>query len=273
VTGLNVRPGNAAIVHHVIAYVAAPGNASKYEALQNPDGGVPGYTCFGGAGADDSAQWLGAWAPGARQGEFPANTGIEVAPGSKVILQVHYNSLNGPGQADLTAVDLELADSVQTKAAMMPFLDFYNWYYLHNMPIAAGDPDAGAEYAIDPTPYMARPELSNGAVPNNTAFRIWSAGAHMHLRGKHEHLGIEHADGGETCLLDVPHWSFHWQGAFPLAEPETFNPGDQLELDCHWDNSAANQPVVNGVRETPQNLNWGEGTDDEMCLGVFYVSP
>ena len=269
VTGLTVTPGNSKIVHHVIAYVAGPNDVSKYVALENTDGGTPGYTCFGGAGADDSAAWLGGWVPGAAQGEFPANTGIEVAPGSKIILQMHYNVLNGPGESDLTTLDLELADSVQIPAAVLPFLD-PSWYN-GNMPIAAGDPDAGAQYAIDPSPYMSY--LSNGVIASNQPFRIWSAAAHMHLRGKREHLGIEHASGDETCLLDVPNYSFYWQGAYQLQQPETFNPGDQLEIDCHWDNSSSNQPKdSNGVRPLPQNLNWGEGTNDEMCLGLFYVT-
>ncbi|MBS2029423.1 MAG: monooxygenase [Deltaproteobacteria bacterium] len=270
VTGLSVTPGNAKIVHHVIAYVAAPGDVSKYVALENTDGGVPGYTCFGGGGADDSANWLGAWAPGVTGGEFAPDTGIEVQPGSKIILQMHYNVLNGPGESDLTTLDLELADSVQYPAAVLPFVDL-RWLY-GNMPIAAGDPDAGAQYAIDPTPYID--QFTNNVIPANKPFRIWAAGAHMHLRGKREHLAIERAnDGGETCLLDVPNYSFAWQGGYQLQQPETLNPGDQLEIDCHWDNSSSNQPKdANGVRQVPQNLNWGEGTNDEMCLGIFYLT-
>jgi hypothetical protein len=30
--------------------------------------------------------------------------------------------------------------------------------------------------------------------------------------------------------------------------------------------------IVDGVPKTPQNVNWGEGSTDEMCLGVFLVS-
>ena len=50
------------------------------------------------------------------------------------------------------------------------------------------------------------------------------------------------------------------------------NPGDRLGLECHWDNSAGNQPFVDGQRVPPRELNWGEGTDDEMCLGGLYVT-
>ena len=43
---------------------------------------------------------------------------------------------------------------------------------------------------------------------------------------------------------------------------------DQLLVECHFDNSAGNQRVVNGTVETPRLLNWGE--DEEMC--VAYVT-
>jgi len=31
--------------------------------------------------------------------------------------------------------------------------------------------------------------------------------------------------------------------------------------------------IVNGQRLEPRNVNWGEATTDEMCLGNVLVSP
>ena len=45
-----------------------------------------------------------------------------------------------------------------------------------------------------------------------------------------------------------------------------FNPGDKLYLECHWDNSGGNQTGA------PKDTLWGEGTGDEMCLGVVYIT-
>jgi hypothetical protein len=73
-------------------------------------------------------------------------------------------------------------------------------------------------------------------------------------------------------LLDIPSWNFHWQGTYQLAQPIRVNPGDKVNLACHWDNSQANQPSVNGQQLPPKNVNWGESTTDEMCLGLMYVS-
>jgi hypothetical protein len=92
------------------------------------------------------------------------------------------------------------------------------------------------------------------------------------VRGTHGRVELQHPDGSSDCLLDVPRWDFHWQGGYGFTHPKRMNPGDQLYLECHWDNTAANQPVVNGVQVAPTELNWGEGTGDEMCLTAVYVT-
>jgi hypothetical protein len=32
------------------------------------------------------------------------------------------------------------------------------------------------------------------------------------------------------------------------------------------------EPVENGVQQQPKGILWGEGTGDEMCLGVMYIT-
>jgi hypothetical protein len=85
----------------------------------------------------------------------------------------------------------------------------------------------------------------------------------MHTHGTSARFDIHR--GGEAtnkeCMLDIPSWDFHWQGAYPFKTAKTFNPGDTLYLECHFDNSKGTT-----------DLNWGEGTGDEMCLGAFYVT-
>jgi len=48
--------------------------------------------------------------------------------------------------------------------------------------------------------------------------------------------------------------------------------GDQIYLECHWDNSAENQALVEGQPLPPRDVTWGEGTTDEMCLSGFYFT-
>ena len=105
ITGFRANAGNAPIVHHVIAFLAAPADVAAYQQLDDADP-APGYVCFGGPGGPNGgagAHWLGAWAPGSLGSDFPAGTGLKVPAGSKVILQVHYNLTNNnrPARPDV----------------------------------------------------------------------------------------------------------------------------------------------------------------------------
>src|SRR5262249_21958843 len=126
-----------------------------------------------------------------------------------------------------------------------------------------------------PSPFMDR--LTGSVVAPNTAFTIWGAGLHMHTRGTHGRIGIRRSTtsatpGADDCALQIDKWDFHWQGSYSLVQPMQFAPGDQLELECHFDNTAGNQPLVNGVPMPVRDVNWGESTTDEMCLGLFYIT-
>jgi mono/diheme cytochrome c family protein len=88
VTGLNVRPGLMPIVHHAIAFLIKPADVGTVTSMDAADP-APGYKCFGGVGIN-GADWLGAWAPGAMPSSFPASSGLEVVPGSKVVVQIHW---------------------------------------------------------------------------------------------------------------------------------------------------------------------------------------
>ncbi len=274
VTGFGVKPGHAPIVHHAIAYIAPPSQVAAYQALDGTDG-HPGWTCFGGPGGGHSglgtltsAQWLGAWAPGALGNDFPAGTGVKIQPGSKIILQIHYNTSVNPPAPDQTTLEFETADSVQNEAFVMPFVD--PAWLRGGMDIPANAADTMHNYSIDPTPYMSL--VTNGVLGDDISFTVYMSFLHMHTRGSAISGQINRSDGSKECLLDIPQWSFNWQGGYTFAKPKTFYPGDQLYLECHWNNTAANQPVINGVQVTPHDLNWGETTEDEMCLEILYLT-
>ncbi|MGL6278864.1 MAG: glycosyltransferase, partial [Gaiella sp.] len=93
-----------------------------------------GWTCFGGSGVPqgrapgagptsflDDAGWVSAWAPGWGGDRLPDGIGIELPRGSRIVMQVHYNLLNGkrpdrsravlttvPGSQPLTPVQTTL---------------------------------------------------------------------------------------------------------------------------------------------------------------------
>jgi hypothetical protein len=215
--------------------------------------------------------WLGSWAPGVEGSELPEGTGIQVRPGSKVVLQVHYNTAGAPegSREDSSAVELMVSPAVTRRAWIMPWAS-PDWVRRGQMPIPAGQADVTHGWSLDPTQYMSY--LTANQIPNGQGFRIYGAGFHQHLLGTGGRLEINRADQTKECLLDVPRWDFHWQRSYRLAKARVFKPGDTLGISCRWDNSEANQPVIGGVKQAPRDVNWGEGTGDEMCLGIFLIT-
>ena len=72
-------------------------------------------------------------------------------------------------------------------------------------------------------------------------------------------------------LLDIPRWDFHWQNAYTLASPVHAEPGDVVRVTCRHD-VAKRTHGGHGVPTTPRYILWGEGTTDEMCLGILQVT-
>jgi hypothetical protein len=262
VTGFRADPGNTGIVHHVIAYLAEPAQVAEAQKLDDQELG-PGYTCFGGPGLSSGQMvWLGAWAPGGLGSDYPAGTGLRIAAGSKVILQVHYNTLNsdsGQGASDTTSVAFKVDSSVDKVAFVQPWANV-EWVNQKTMRIPAGQADVTHAWGMDPTPMLSL--LTGGVFQNDKPITVHSVSLHMHTLGVRTRLDIQRQSGAQECLLDIPRWDFHWQGVYDLTEPRVVNPGDSIRLECHWDNSAPGAVDVN----------WGEGTGDEMCLGLFYMT-
>jgi hypothetical protein len=267
VTGYDIVPGNSEVVHHVIAFLAPASAKGEYDALEASEAG-PGYTCFGATNGTISGV-LGTWVPGSLGELYPEGTGIRVAPGSLVILQVHYNVHHGTPAPDLTSMQVRTADTVDKPAFTLPWLN-PDWLSGDNMLIPAGDPDVVHRFSFDPTPFLGL--IPGSEIPSGSSIMLHSANLHMHNLGTSGVLSLDRQVGGERCLLRIPEWDFHWQGAYSFVEPERLDPGDRLYIECRWNNSADNQPIVDGVRQEPRNVRWGEGTGDEMCLGGLYVT-
>jgi hypothetical protein len=258
VTGFGVAPGNQAIVHHVIAYVVRPDKVSIFQALEDADP-EQGWTCFGGPGGDGPGQasWIGGWVPGLEGEDNPEGTGIEVPAGSKIIVQMHYNSQSAAPAPDQTKILLRTDAAVAKKAAIMPLVDT-KWITAGTMTIPAHSKDVVHSALVDPTTFV---ELATaGAISGGKPLTVYSAGLHMHTLAKRGVTRVERAGGSSECLLDIPRWDFNWQGNYTFATPKQVFPGDQIHLECQWDNPG------------DTDVGWGEGTSDEMCLGLYYLT-
>ena len=72
--------------------------------------------------------------------------------------------------------------------------------------------------------------------PSDGVFDIRSGTLHMHTLGRSGSMKVTHADGTESCIVDVPEYDFNWQRSYNLTEPVQVGPGDTIELSCTWDN-------------------------------------
>ncbi|MCB9744782.1 MAG: hypothetical protein H6740_19465 [Alphaproteobacteria bacterium] len=244
VTGFGMAPGNPEIVHHVIAFVVGASGRAAFEALDAADEGA-GYACYGGPGGEGAGQasWLGGWAPGQEGMDGPAGTGIEVEPGSLIILQMHYNLEGVDAQPDQTQALFKLDAEVERPAILQPFADLA-WVFGHELDIPAGESGVTHSYSSSwPAPRV-----------------LYQVGMHMHELGRSGGLRLRRADGREECVLEIDRWDFNWQIPYILREPITIEPEDELEVSCTFDNPR------------DEDVNWGDGTSDEMCLGVLYMT-
>ena len=266
VTGFNVTPGNPRIVHHVAAYLIPPDTLmgeEVFDTLRRWDTAddTPGYSCFGGpSGPQDlqiPVQQLAQWVPGNAGTDFPAGTGIEVKPGSQVVLQVHYHAETGNLEADATALELKLDPYVERRAAFAPFLDV-TWP-LGGMDIPAGEV---VTHAVAGDPRGIFGIVIGDQLDLDAGFDIHSVLLHQHTLGTNSSLDLLGADGQRRRLLDIPEYDFDWQITYAFQSPVRFLEGDQLHLSCTFANQG--QGAV--------DVSWGEGTGEEMCVANLYIS-
>jgi hypothetical protein len=296
VTGTDVLPGNPAVVHHAILFRVEPGQVAAAEAY---DAATPGrgWTCFGGSAlphdtgspvaALDSAPWLAAWAPGGGESVLQRGTGMLLPQGSRVVLQVHYNLRQGVAP-DSTRVRLRLArqgadlEPLHTMLLVAPV-------ELPCTPRESGDlcdrdrslADLTARFGASAGRTVAGLHLLCGGSlvePRagntqhcdrqvDTAMTVQAVAGHMHLLGRSISVTLNPGRPRERTLLNRPVWDFDNQGATPLAKPARVRPGDTLRVTCRHDATLRSMlPELQG--QEPRYVTWGEGTADEMCLGI-----
>jgi hypothetical protein len=95
---------------------------------------------------------------------------------------------------------------------------------------------------------------------------------HMHLLGRSIKVELNPGTPGAKTLLDVPNYNFDNQSVQPLAAPVAVHSGDVLRVTCTHD--AGLRKLLPALRDTPPRyVVWGDGTSDEMCLGLMVWTP
>jgi hypothetical protein len=300
VTSARIEPGQPKVVHHVILFRVPPAQVASATALDARDPGS-GWSCFGGTGLPagegsplsslDNASWISAWAPGGSGGRFPDGTAVSLPAGSQIVMQVHYNLLNGrapdrsralltvapagtsldPLQVVLMPGPVELACAKGERGRLCDrteaLFDLGRKYGSGAALTPAGLLWLCRGSAAAPTPSAV--STCDRTVSSATTIR--AVAGHMHLLGAAIRLELNPGTPRANLLLDIPRWDFHWQSAYTLARPVTASPGDVVRITCRHDVRKRTQGGY-GIPKTPRYVLWGEGTTDEMCLGILQVT-
>jgi hypothetical protein len=312
VTGAVVRPQNPSIVHHVILFEATGANLADARRLDAASGGKgwtcfggPGleetHPNADAASSDrlGAPQWIGAWVPGHTTNQTPAGTGVLLHAGAAVVMQVHYNLIHATrpdrSRAVLHVVPAAGSGLVPLDTILIPApvelpcpVGVHSRLCSRDRAVADERRKYGRTASLIPLGllYLCGKSLRDyprnvGAARNvrtscdrtlRRPLRIFGVAGHMHLRGVDIKVQLNPGTPRARLLLHIPHWDFHWQDAYYLARPVDADPGDVVRVSCRFDNSARNQPVVGGRRLKPRYVLWGEGTTDEMCLGLLQAA-
>lgn len=293
-TGTNILPGNPDMVHHVIIFRVPKEGLAEAKAADAAQPGE-GWTCFGNANfgttqlsALDNAQWLGAWAPGGKESVAQAGLGTKLEKGTRIVLQIHYNLLLGQ-EPDRSAIQLRLApgDAPLTELHTMlmpapvelpcrkgktdnPLCD--RAASLADVKERFGQQEgslADALHLLCNT--KAKPsEVTTCTRTIGETTTIRAAAGHMHLLGRSIKIEVNPGTDRARTILDIPVWDFDDQGARQI-ESVTLQPWDTVKVTCRHVQWLRDQlPSFEG--QPDRYVLWGEGTTDEMCLGILTVT-
>jgi peroxiredoxin len=242
-----VRPGNRAVVHHIIATALPPGVKLRSR-RSSEDGEAPatGGPARRQAAVDDGelrSIKLTAYVPGRLATTYKTGIAMFVPAGSKVAFQMHYTP-NGREQQDKSFIGFKFADPQTVKRR------------IH------GGRAANAKFVIPP--HADNHEVQSEVTLAKDRLMLWMS-PHMHLRGKSFRYEAHYPDGTSEILLDVPHYDFNWQITYELAEPKLLPKGTKLKCTAHFDNSE-NNPANPDPTDT---VKFGPQTWHEMMIGWY----
>jgi hypothetical protein len=282
-------------VHHAALYLVPPTLAAKAE-RDNEVG--KGWTCFGEGALPNSplseisqVPLLTFWAPGHGADVLPKGTGVPLAAGSLVIMQVHYNLLVG----DTPVRNSLVLHTVPISTPLLPLhLDLMlappdipcpanvtgplcnRAASLANLgqrfgPMAVEETDGIEDLCgRNPSDPPAGDSTSclSGIAKSGYIDRVQ---AHMHLLGVSFTMVLNPGTPEAKTVLDVGSYNFHDQRSYNLATPIAVTAGEPVQITCTYNPTLAQQlPILR--KAPPHFVTWGDGSTDEMCIGLAWIS-
>jgi hypothetical protein len=239
-----IRPGNRAVLHHVIVFVRPPDSTYMSEAKPGKFF-VPGDYDEKKEKRNDKREFLIGFAPGTVPEELEPGQAKLIPAGSDFVLQLHYTP-NGKATTDKSYFGLVFAKRPPEERVV-------------TMAVSTEDfviPAGAADHRVDAEMKVKNDMTLTAMLP------------HMHLRGKAFEYRVVFPDGRKETLLRVPRYDFNWQLSYYLEEPIFLPKGSLLECTAWYDNSPNNDANPDPAKE----VRYGDQSWEEMMFGFFDAS-
>ena len=258
VQGIEIRPGNRSVVHHVLVFGSEPGSAARPQPFVQDNPGAAGRAAQQLGTAVIAAvrnrlqnansargPLIATTAPGTNAVVFQPGQALRIKAGSILTLQVHYTAIGKP-EKDSSSVGFIFAKEPPAKEVRTA--SFIN-----------------VQFAIPPG---AQNHRVDSQIEFTEDAHIVALFPHTHLRGKSWEYRLTYPDGREQVVLAVPRYDFNWQTYYEYAKPIAVPKGSKLLAVAHYDNSANNKANPNPGVE----VRWGDQTWEEMQYsGITYT--
>lgn len=245
ITGIEIVPGNRAVVHHVILFQDTSGEPERLDA-EDPS---LGYTCFGGIGSD-AASMVSGWVPGSSAYFAPDGMGVLLPKGATLVAQIHY-PLGSAGKVDSTLINLQFSDRQDIRR--IENLPALNHFFGIDRPLFIPANTRQTFYqTFFPVPFKV---IITGIAP------------HAHLICESMKAFATTPQGDTIPLIDIPQWDFEWQGFYQFQKPMVIPALSTLHGVATYNNTTSNHHLPGDV---PVDVSLGEATTDEMML--FFMS-
>jgi hypothetical protein len=231
IRAIEIRPGNARVVHHALLFQDPLGAGRKRDRGS-------GYECFGTPGFLP-AHGLGGWTPGSQVITMLPGMAETLYASSNLLIQVHYHPTGKP-ESDQTRVALYYTDEkprrhltdvalTSSRINIPPGQSDYKVTDYFTLPV-----DVDAIGIIPHAHYICRDMLGYAILPN----------------------------GKRRTLIHIPDWNFNWQEQYRYPEPIRLPADTRIEMEFTYDNSDANPRNPN---HPPKRVLYGPASTDEMA--------
>ena len=238
VSAVEYRPGNARVVHHLMAFVETRGAGRRRD---EAEAGL-GYESYSGAGVEIAGD-LGGWAPGNDPARLPPGVGRSLPKGADVILQVHYHP-GGKPEVDRTRIGLHFSRE--------PIRQTLQWKGVATRKIRL---EPGAIDTKVKAEWMVPVDVEALAIA-----------PHLHQLGRSMTVTAILPGGKPLDLIRIADWDPGWQATYAFEKPVPLPRGTVVKVEAHYDNSAHDR----NPNDPPKLVKWGQGSGDEM--GVAYLA-